>query len=271
MTKKNDESNNKFYVYAYIDPNNNLVRYIGKGLGDRAYNLKRGYVVGRWLEKLKRNGQKPVIKILHENLTEDEAFEYEIFYINFYGKATDYTGILFNIADGGQGVRCKKSNRIIRTPSQETLEILKNASTGRLKSDETKKIMSEKAKARQSNRLTPVIVYGVEYPDVKTAAKAINLSYARLSYKLSRGTDPDIKYKNDEEVRIRLAKRSNRLKSQRKNCEKYLDIELNDIMSTVISKFYKICELEDEIYRLKTNNLTEKLKNELIELDKETD
>lgn len=257
-----------FYIYAYLDPITNVTKYIGKGKDERAFRLKRDYVVGRWIEKLKRNNLEPKIIFLHEKLIEEDAFELEKYYIELHGKATNYTGTLLNISSGGEG--CSGTyNKILKTLSQETLEKYRKASTGKILSDETKKVMSEKAKSRISNRHTPVIVYGVEYPNIKDAAKSINISYTRLSYKLARGTNEDIKYKNEEEVRTRLAKRKNRTKRALKQSIHFLTNEQLSIMSKVITKDYMIKDLENDIRNLQTGNFTESLLKEMNNLEEE--
>lgn len=93
----------KYYVYAHINPSEKSMIlheerskeinfegtpfYIGKGCNDRAYDLKRNQGHGEILKSLKKSGynQDKIVKILFENLTEDQAFEIESKLIYFFG------------------------------------------------------------------------------------------------------------------------------------------------------------------------------------------
>jgi hypothetical protein len=83
---------NQYYTYAYLREDGKPY-YIGKGSGYR------------WFDKRGKNCIPPkdksrIIK-LKQNLTEEEAFKHEIYMIAVFGKKCDGTGILMNIADGG--------------------------------------------------------------------------------------------------------------------------------------------------------------------------
>lgn len=92
----------RFYVYAFLREKNSAAGkrgspyYIGKGSGVRAWSNSG------------RATKKPVdpsrIVLLKQNLTEAEAFGWEIFYIAHYGRLDNGTGILHNKTDGGEGV-----------------------------------------------------------------------------------------------------------------------------------------------------------------------
>jgi len=61
------------YVYAYIDPNNSQIRYIGKGTGNRALshiNSRDDSEKVKWIQSLRKRGQEPQIDIIARNLTE---------------------------------------------------------------------------------------------------------------------------------------------------------------------------------------------------------
>ena len=81
-----------FYVYAYIDPRTDTPIYIGKGQGGRdrehhracRYKKARGYY-RQWYVKLRQlldEGIQPEIVHLIENLSEDQAWMYEKFFIH---------------------------------------------------------------------------------------------------------------------------------------------------------------------------------------------
>lgn len=94
---------NRFYVYAFLRSVGSArgkrmsPYYIGKGCGNRAWS------------NFKRNAKKPVdpsyIVLLRQDLTEEAAYKWEMFYISHYGRVDQRTGILWNMTDGGDGVR----------------------------------------------------------------------------------------------------------------------------------------------------------------------
>jgi hypothetical protein len=140
--------------------------YIGKGTGGRAFV---------------KHGRTPVpakeyIVFLKENISESEAHDYEIELIAKYGRKDLGEGILNNQTNGGEGIsdpslltrqrmaeakrnesvetRQKRSiaakNRV-RTPiSEETKKKISAANTGKIRSEEAKAKMSEKAIGRPS-------------------------------------------------------------------------------------------------------------------------
>ena len=82
----------EYYTYAYLRENGRPY-YIGKGKGKRLF-----YKYGKNCKPPKDRSR--IIK-LKQNLTEEEAFKHEIYMIAVFGKKCDGTGILMNIADGG--------------------------------------------------------------------------------------------------------------------------------------------------------------------------
>lgn len=145
-----------FYVYALTDPRkNNLPFYIGKGKGKRAYShlypcsLKEVSFKNSTIKAIKNEGYEPSVLILHENLSEQEAFKKEIELIAFYGRRDTDTGILANLSNGGDGL----SGHVPLVPrkhSQETKMRMSESHMGiakgkRLppKAEESKKKISE--------------------------------------------------------------------------------------------------------------------------------
>lgn len=95
----------KFYVYAYIDPTNYQVFYIGKGTGNRYLrHLKETYSNTEnkkkysYIQGLKNKGLEPTIVKVLDGLDELAAYEIEAKLIRFFGrKGIDEGGCLTNI------------------------------------------------------------------------------------------------------------------------------------------------------------------------------
>ncbi len=104
------------YIYLFLDPDTFVHRYYGQGKGKRCNWWKQAtkdwefkYGVCSWLWKLKKAGKKPIVIIVHENLTQVEANNWEIFLIAMIGRVCKGTGSLLNIEDGGKNASRKLS------------------------------------------------------------------------------------------------------------------------------------------------------------------
>ena len=121
----------EYYVYAYLREDGTPY-YIGKGnaLKYRAYeNHGRRFPVP----------PRDRIKILLENLTEEQAFSNEIDFIAWYGRKDNNTGILRNLTDGGEGASGYKH-------TEESKKIIKEKRKHQVFTDETRKKLSESIK-----------------------------------------------------------------------------------------------------------------------------
>lgn len=108
----------KYYVYAHVNPYVNSHKrfvkegvlrldfrgvpfYIGKGTGNRAYDLNRNQGHGQKLKELRNAGATPaeVVQVLADKLTEAQALELESKLIFFYGTLYERSrgGILVNL------------------------------------------------------------------------------------------------------------------------------------------------------------------------------
>ena len=102
-----DKKTNSFYVYGLFEED--VCFYIGKGKNSRykqhfkqyKQNYKMcNYMLWCKLKSLEKRNVEPVAVILKDNLTEDEAYELEKYYISIYKKKIA-GGTLCNITDGG--------------------------------------------------------------------------------------------------------------------------------------------------------------------------
>ena len=95
------------YIYAHYTKDTNELFYIGKGTGNRAWNIwKRNPY---WKNKVQKHGL--VVKILHDNLTEEEAFTKEKELITEVGLEN-----LTNIQEGGNGLTRNDAKKLLENP-----------------------------------------------------------------------------------------------------------------------------------------------------------
>lgn len=106
----------KYYVYAHIKPGNKRIKidheelplimngvpfYIGKGTGERAFDLKRNQGHGAMLKELQDAGVKKseIVCIISDCLSEAKAFELESKLIYLFGTKyeADRKGMLVNL------------------------------------------------------------------------------------------------------------------------------------------------------------------------------
>jgi hypothetical protein len=112
---------NKFYVYLYLDDNNEPY-YVGKGNGRRAYTKGKH-------EPIKKPEDKSRIRFIKENLSEDDAYLWEVFWISEFGRKDLGLGSLLNRSDGGPSTKGLKATK-------ETKNTLSAAHKGKKKSPE---------------------------------------------------------------------------------------------------------------------------------------
>lgn len=93
----------KYYVYIYFDPDTDEPFYVGKGSGHRSrkhLHQTHNRPLQMKIQALKARNTLPRIDKFY---TSDEmaAFALEEILIKSYGKRSDNSGTLFNVADGG--------------------------------------------------------------------------------------------------------------------------------------------------------------------------
>ena len=155
----NENEDRRFYVYVHIRLDNNTVFYVGKGKGDRAYDLDRGNFHNG---VCKEHGCR--VEIIKDNLTESQAFRLESKMIKYYVLTLGY-GIpidgyrdfsnnkyLTNMTFGGEGVsgmhHSKESKQRISEKCKGKRAGKNNPLYGKHHSEETKQKMSESKKGK---------------------------------------------------------------------------------------------------------------------------
>lgn len=157
---------NKYYVYIYLDPRkpgnyqygeysfDYEPFYVGKGYYKRMLshlnraknkNVRKITPTISKIRKLLKLNLVPIIKIVTENLIEQESFNLEISLIKLIGRKEFTTGPLLNLTNGGDGV----SGLIV---SKETRKKLSKASKGRIPPNKGIPLTSEhKQRLREAN------------------------------------------------------------------------------------------------------------------------
>lgn len=134
-------SENNAYVYGHYKATTGEPFYIGKGTGKRAWskNGRNEY----WNRVVNKHGY--IVKILHENLSEEEAFNKEKELIKEIGLHK-----LVNIQEGGQGLTSISAQKLVNTSewkvkhrsamdSHEHREKMKKINTSRWQTQEFRK------------------------------------------------------------------------------------------------------------------------------------
>lgn len=139
----------KFYVYCLLDTRkpeiykvdnycfNYQPFYIGKGCNTRCYDhfkevrkLKnKRFFLYKKITKILKDGFEVKVKILKDNLTEEQAFRHEIELIDLIGRFDKRLGPLVNCTDGGDG---------LSNPSFETRQKISQKNKGKKLSVETR-------------------------------------------------------------------------------------------------------------------------------------
>jgi len=128
----------EYYVYVYLD-SDNVPFYVGKGQGSRYYVSGHFHESSpnRFLKnKICKIGVDTIkVHFLYKNLSEEEAFYWEKYWIKYYGRRDLGEGSLCNLTDGGEG-----SGHSVST---ETRHQISKTLKGHKISVETKRKISE--------------------------------------------------------------------------------------------------------------------------------
>lgn len=183
---------NKYYVYAYLDPNDKgefrfedlefdyKPFYVGKGSGRRFLNhlkdtsLKKNTHKNNKIKKILNEGKEPIILLIYKDLTEEESFKLECNTINKIGLKN-----LTNVTSGGYGTSGYKHSEATKNKIKNSL---KGKNIGRELNDEWKlKIKNNNAKywlnkshSEETKSKLRIINIGKEYPERRKTYKIIS-------------------------------------------------------------------------------------------------
>jgi group I intron endonuclease len=167
----------KYTIYKLIDPNTRQIRYIGLTFNDLKLRLKshisepgKSHKI-HWIKKLKKQGIRPIIESIEEDIsTFEEACEREIYYIDYFRSlGCDLT----NMNSGGNKNKRmseesrkkmseshKKRHETLKLEvSEKTKELIRKSTIERFKNPE------EREKLKISNK---------RYEDSKTPEQKLN-------------------------------------------------------------------------------------------------
>ena len=124
----------RFYTYAYLREDRTPY-YIGKGQGNRIYSSNR------ITNRPKDNSR---IIFLKQNLTEEQAFNHEIYMIAIFGRKDLLEGILHNKTNGGDGASGAVRNEEFKRKISASNKGEKHYLYGKTISEERKRKISER-------------------------------------------------------------------------------------------------------------------------------
>lgn len=145
---------NNYYVYHYLREDGSPY-YIGKGKGLRLYDKRH---------TVNLPSNKDNIRIIADNLTEQESFDLEKSEILKYGRKDNNTGILRNLTNGGEGpsgvVRTESQRKIIgdfhrgKTLSESTKQKVGQASIGRVHPPRSEEVKNKLRDINKNKKLS---------------------------------------------------------------------------------------------------------------------
>lgn len=170
-----------FYIYFHLRADNNSVFYVGKGNGRRAY-VKR-MRSNHWNNIVAKHGY--TVKIIEDNLTEDQAKEREVYWIAKLGRIDLGTGCLVNFTNGGEGTSGFKQPDHVK-------KAVANANKLRTASKRNRESTGSLFKGKfgdQHNRSIKVkcIETGLIYGSMSEAARELKISVSSVHLSIHKG------------------------------------------------------------------------------------
>lgn len=177
----------KFYVYLHLKSTDGTPFYVGKG---NRYRYKSTNKRSAWWNRVVNKYGFDAI-IIEDNLTEQEAYDREVYWIKRIGRQDLNEGTLVNLNDGGCGGSVNyltekglKKLRVGKKHTQETKDKLSKMLKGRKNTPEqiakmaaTKTGMKNEGRAKQIINLET----GIIYRTVSEAADSVNMKRTTLN------------------------------------------------------------------------------------------
>lgn len=138
-----------FYVYLLKNPlKEGAPFYVGKGKGRRVDSHLRDARKGKNTHKFNvirqivEAGSKPIVQFVDTELSEEQAFELEVFMISLIGREDTGSGTLTNKTDGGEGGVGYKHTK-------EAIEKIRLSQIGKTVSEQTKQLISKNSRSME--------------------------------------------------------------------------------------------------------------------------
>ena len=173
----------KNVVYVLIDPLTGNNRYVGcttRSTGVRLTQHLKDHKLtthkGNWLSKLRKSGNRPILKVIQEYNTKEEMLVGEIWWIRYFRKKGRS---LTNLTDGGEGF-------FGRTHSDESRKKMSEG-VRRAQTKEVRKKMSDaKIGLPSKKRIKIIDDLGNIFVSMKMAAKYYKIEVSAVHYGIKR-------------------------------------------------------------------------------------
>ena len=129
-----------YYVYAHRKATTGEIFYIGKGSGDRAWQIDlKGKPRNKlWRSIVTKHGF--VVEIVLDGLQEWAAFELERDLIALYGRRDRGLGSLANLTDGGEGASGQIQTEETKSQKNAAIRAARQSPEGKIKAGEAQKL-----------------------------------------------------------------------------------------------------------------------------------
>lgn len=137
------------FIYALLEPTTGAIRYLGKSVNpqERFYHHLAPVVPPKthkecWISGLRKNNLRPLLEVLDEVPTLEAGFWEQEYIRVFRMIGVDLT----NLSDGGEG-------QTGYTHTEETKRKISASSTGKIRSEATRALMSAASKLKDTSHL----------------------------------------------------------------------------------------------------------------------
>lgn len=227
-----------FYVYHHINKETGEIFYVGKGKGNRAYSSKSRSSF--WHNLVNKYGYD--IVIVENNLSEETAYEREIYWIKKIGRKDLNEGTLVNFTDGGDGVLGYTFTESDKLKMSIAHSGESNHFYGKIHTEESKQKMSDARKGKPSNMKGKNLSQ-----ETKDYLRYINLGKThteetKQKMSISRKGKPIKGHEQTEETRKKISESSSGEKNKKRKEVVQLDMNGN-----VIKEWRSVADIKREL------------------------